>query len=178
MSIITYSDNNKKKSQFGRSDWGERAPISDNAAVTKGAYFNTTRSNSQSRQAKRPTHAQVAANLDISRPTPQLKPTVTQTKLLSDRGNLLAFQDVDLYLGNVRLFMMRGVRIVKQNDGSLYAQLPHQQSKQDNRYYPILCCYDQSLKRNIHQAALEAYNEAISDPVIQLALDFGQGGQS
>lgn len=179
MSIILYSDNNEKKSQLGHSDWGERAPISSNTATSKGAYFNTTRSNSQSRRTKRPTRAQVAASLDIFRPSPpKLTPQVTQTKLLHNRGGLLAFQDVDIYLDNVRLFMMRGVRIVKNHDGTLYVQLPHQQSQKDKRYYPILCCYDQSLKRDIQQAALDAYNEAITDPVIQLALDFGRGGQT
>ena len=84
---------------------------------------------------------------------------------------ILAFLDVDLYLNETRIFLLRGVRIVKQNDGSVYCQLPHQKSERDARYYPIVCCYDQKLKQQIQNAALAAYHEAVSDPVIQLAMN-------
>lgn len=86
----------------------------------------------------------------------------------------MAFLDVDLYLGNTRLLMMRGVRIIKQNDGTFYAQLPHQQGQKGKRYYPIIRCYDLDLKRDIQQAALDAYNQAVSDRVIQLTLNLSQ----
>ena len=158
--ITHYRENEKKSQQLNRSDWGTYAPISDNTTL-RGEDFNSTSPNRQSRTKKRPTPCQARASLDTFRPFPKLTPQVAQTKLLQNRGGLLAFLDVDLYLDGTRIFMMRGVRIVRNHDGSIYCQLPHQQTQKDKRYYPIIRCYDKELKRDIQQAALDAYNDAI-----------------
>ncbi len=118
----------------------------------------------------RPTRAQIKESLALFAPSPSFTPHVTQIKVIQGRGNLLALLDVDLYLDETRIFLLRGVRIVKQNDGSVYCQLPHQKSQRDGRFYPIVCCYDKQLKQQIQNAALAAYHEAASDPVIQLAM--------
>lgn len=117
------------------------------------------------------TRDQVKESLALFAPSPSFEPKITRVKIIQGRGNLLAFLDVDLYLNETRIFLLRGVRIVKQNDGSVYCQLPHQKSERDARYYPIVCCYDQKLKQQIQNAALAAYHEAVSDPVIQLAMN-------
>lgn len=161
MSIITYSDNNEKKSQFDGSDWGESAPIHDNTSIAKGAYFNRTSPNSQSRRAKRPTRAQVSANIDIFRPSPTFDAEATGVRLSSASGNLRAFVNVQLALNGTPFLLLRGVRIVRQQGQQAYAQMPCQQSKRDGKYYPIAKSLDTSLASRIKSAALAAYEQAL-----------------
>lgn len=111
----------------------------------------------------KPTLKQVSQSLDIFRPSPTFNAEATGVRLLSGSGNLRAFVNVELAVNGTPFFLLRGVRIVRQQSQKPYAQMPCQQSQRDGKYYPIARSLDAELTSSILSSALTAYEDAIME---------------
>lgn len=88
---------------------------------------------------------------------------VTGIKLTPHYGNLRAFVNVQVVVNDKPVCVLRGVRIVCQPGQRAYVQMPCQQSQRDRKYYPIIKVLDPNLDMQIKDAALGAYERAISN---------------
>lgn len=87
------------------------------------------------------------------------KVNVLAIKLVGYEGNLRAYVNAEIWANDVLVMVVRGVRIVQEENKAAWAQWPHQQSKRDGRWYPIILKANPDLDRLMKDACLKGYNE-------------------
>ena len=162
----SFTKNDKTRNARKKTRKSTNREASDKLAISKSGIMPERKpprmiNQKASWRKKRPTRAQVAANIDIFRPSPTFDAEATGVRLSSASGNLRAFVNVQLALNGTPFLLLRGVRIVRQQGQQAYAQMPCQQSKRDGKYYPIAKSLDTSLASRIKSAALAAYEQAL-----------------
>lgn len=78
------------------------------------------------------------------------------TKRVDYLGNMRMFANVAIYANNERLFAVRGVRVIQEENKKAFVQWPHKLANNGERY-PLIKCHNEQLNALLKARCLAAY---------------------